>query len=184
MMPLPFLELPLLLFHLGANSVVQHVWLAIPLLLLPLLRWRGKPIGWMYALVLAGFSGVALPLTPVILEVRPRAFRQLANHSTPLVEAIRAYERDRGAPPTDLRQLVPGYLGAVPGTGMAACPDYVYTRGEVARKISGCEWMLEVPCSSGILNWDVFVYFPSGEYPDRGWGGWLEPIGDWAYVHE
>jgi hypothetical protein len=28
------------------------------------------------------------------------------------------------------------------------------------------------------------LYLPSGQYPEQGWGGTLERIDDWAYVHE
>jgi hypothetical protein len=34
------------------------------------------------------------------------------------------------------------------------------------------------------MNWDMFLYFPKQNYPKAGYGGWLERIEDWAYVHE
>lgn len=45
-------------------------------------------------------------------------------------------------------------------------------------------WELRVPCSLGLLNWDVFFYWPTKAYPRRTYGGRVERIGDWAYVHE
>ena len=49
---------------------------------------------------------------------------------------------------------------------------------------SGAPFELTVPCSIGLLNWDVFVYWPSEEYPDHMYGGWVERVEGWAYVHE
>jgi hypothetical protein len=37
---------------------------------------------------------------------------------------------------------------------------------------------------SGAINFDQFMYFPNRNYPEQGFGGWIERIGDWAYVHE
>lgn len=34
------------------------------------------------------------------------------------------------------------------------------------------------------INFDVFVYWPEGNYPDSMYGGWVERIGHWAYMHE
>lgn len=45
-------------------------------------------------------------------------------------------------------------------------------------------WELRVPCSDGLLDWDVFFYWPGGRYPDYQYGGSIERIADWAYVHE
>ena len=44
-------------------------------------------------------------------------------------------------------------------------------------------WSLEVATSIGILNWDKFVYYPNQQYVSC-CGNRLEPIGDWAYLHE
>lgn len=43
---------------------------------------------------------------------------------------------------------------------------------------------LFIDTPSGGLNWDVFVYWPEGNYPDYFYGGSSELIGTWAYVHE
>ncbi|MDQ5935721.1 MAG: hypothetical protein QG574_3036, partial [Cyanobacteriota bacterium erpe_2018_sw_21hr_WHONDRS-SW48-000092_B_bin.40] len=38
--------------------------------------------------------------------------------------------------------------------------------------------------SIGMLNWDVFYYLPTEKYPEHDYGGSIEPIKNWAYVHE
>lgn len=45
-------------------------------------------------------------------------------------------------------------------------------------------WELSIACSTGFLNWDVFFYWPSQQYPEHIYGGSVERMGRWAYVHE
>lgn len=52
------------------------------------------------------------------------------------------------------------------------------------RTVLSAEWELRIPCSSGVLNWDIFLYRPNESYPDYIYGGYVERIGKWAYVHE
>jgi hypothetical protein len=52
------------------------------------------------------------------------------------------------------------------------------------RRIPSTPWELRVPCSHGLMNWDVFFYWPARRYPKHAYGGSIERIGDWAYVHE
>jgi len=54
--------------------------------------------------------------------------------------------------------------------------------GSRADRVS--RWELRVHCSIGFLNWDVFFYWPTQDYPDGIYGGAVERIADWAYVHE
>jgi hypothetical protein len=37
---------------------------------------------------------------------------------------------------------------------------------------------------SGGINFDSFLYLPLQNWPERGYGGVLQRIDDWAYVHE
>jgi hypothetical protein len=48
----------------------------------------------------------------------------------------------------------------------------------------GNEWILEVRASNGVMNWDSFLYFPNQNYPSAGYGGVVERMGEWAYIHE
>jgi len=54
--------------------------------------------------------------------VREHQFKELSIRSEPLIFAVEAYNLARGAPPSDLRSLVPHYLAEVPTTGMGAYP--------------------------------------------------------------
>jgi hypothetical protein len=52
------------------------------------------------------------------------------------------------------------------------------------RQIPSSPWELRVACAHGLMNWDVFFFWPSRRYPKKAHGGSIERIGDWAYVHE
>ena len=67
---------------------------------------------------------------------------------------------------------------------MAAYPEYKYLSGEKVKDYDGNPWVLYVFTPSGGINFDQFLYFPLQNYPSHGYGGSLERIGNWAYVHE
>jgi hypothetical protein len=83
-----------------------------------------------------------------------------------------------------LDALVPKHIAAIPGTGLRAYPRYNYVTGEQAKDYDDNPWALYVDTSSGIGNWDLFLYLPRQNYPRYGYGGGLERVGEWAYVHE
>lgn len=116
--------------------------------------------------------------------IRMDAFHRLALRSASLVEAIIRYNEDHGNPPNTLEDLVPAYLPKVPETDIMAYPKYRYFSGKDAAKYEGNPWVLVVFTPGGGINFDQFMYFPLQNYPKTGYGGWLRPIHDWAYVHE
>jgi hypothetical protein len=112
------------------------------------------------------------------------AFHELSNRSEPLVQVIKTYESKYGTPPPSLESLVPEFLPQVPQTGIGAYPEYGYKVGRQAQEYAKNDWCLIVDTPSGGINWDIFIYFPDQNYPKFGYGGVLERVGDWAYVHE
>ncbi|WP_417378762.1 hypothetical protein [Gimesia sp.] len=118
-------------------------------------------------------------------QVRMVRMADFADRSRFLVEAIEDYTRDHTRHPETLEQLVPDYLTAVPGTGMMAYPEYeYYVSADYQWWPEQNPWILVVRTPSGGPNWDMMLYFPKQDYPENGYGGWLERVGDWAYVHE
>ena len=113
---------------------------------------------------------------------RSRAVSRVVHDASRLTNAIRAYSKAQGTPPSSLDALVPSFLQAIPSTGMGAYPSFEYQVGPQAP--AGEEWAISVSTSLGILNWDILLYLPSGQYPAYGYGGRVERFGDWAYVHE
>lgn len=117
-------------------------------------------------------------------SIRMREMAALARRSRPLVEAIEQYEDDHRQPPELLSSLTPRYLAEPPTTGMAAYPTYLYLNGAEAERFGGNDWVLIVDTPISLLGFDRLMYFPNQEYPANGYGGSLQRLEDWAYVHE
>jgi hypothetical protein len=143
---------------------------------------RSMVLAWWIATLV--YLSAAMGAVVVGEQIRGRAFKRLAERSTPLVGAISEYDRKYGGPPASLEALVPEFLPGVPKTGMMAYPEYRYYTGDKAQRYNENPWVLVIDTPSGGVNFDQFMYFPRQNYPERGYGGWLETIGDWAYVHE
>jgi len=159
-------------------------FLLIPVALV-LLCWRRYRITALTTLLgcviylVVGFAGVSLAN-----HVRRAGFVSLAQCSRPLVAAIQQFEAKHGKPPANLEQLVPEFLPDVPKTGIGAYPKYEYFVVKDHATYEGNAWVLRVDTPTGGLNWDAFLYFPKQNYPQVGYGGVLERVEDWAYVHE
>jgi len=118
-------------------------------------------------------------------RVRISGWETFARRSQPLIHAIEQYADDHAVPPQALSDLVPDYLPEVPNTGMRAYPEFHYDTGDETReRFAENPWVLSVFTPSGAINFDQMLYFPKQNYPKVGYGGGLERIGDWAYVHE
>ncbi len=115
-------------------------------------------------------------------SIRSDAFHDLAARSKELICAIKRYEIDEGRAPDSLEHLVPNYLPSVPGTGIRAYPEFRFLSGEEAKGFEGNPWIVCVDCFTG--SFDTFYYFPLQNYPQNGYGGSFERMGDWAYLHE
>lgn len=115
-------------------------------------------------------------------EVRNAQLHQVIERGQPLIDAIQAYDAKNGQPPPSLNDLVPEYIDQIPGTGIGAWPEFHYSVGK-PNAFDGNDWVLRVqpPCVAGF---DQFFYFPRQNYPEKGYGGGIERIGTWGYVHE
>jgi hypothetical protein len=168
-----------------ALLLVFPAMLAVPILLVALIGLafrRVRRVAAIVALCSIAYC-VAFGLSLRIGDrIRMNAFAQLAERSKPLIAAIRAYDQKHGQPPESLLALVPEFLPTVPSTGMGGYPKYEYSTP--ATNYDGNPWILIVYTPSGGINFDHFMYFPLTNYPKQGYGGWLERVDDWAYVHE
>lgn len=156
--------------------------LSVPVLLclLPFRRVRREGamfLQWSLVYILIG-----LPLVGMSHTARMSGFKRLEDRGKPLVAAIHKFVEDHERPPATLQDLVPNYLPEVPGTGMPSYPEYQYSTAP--DQWDGNPWVVYVMCSSGFMNFDKFMYLPRQNYPRTGYGGALERVGEWAYVHE
>ncbi len=110
--------------------------------------------------------------------LRMQAFASAAECAVPLVRAIERHERERGSPPESLAALVPGFLDAIP-TRFHSLTIETDSEATLGRR-----WMLVLSCASGRFNRDSFRYLSDQQYPERAWGGRLQRIGAWVYVHD
>lgn len=108
-------------------------------------------------------------------------FELAAERAKPLVAAVEKYVEVNGQPPQELTELVPDYLSHMP----QKLPPLEIVADEAALAEYGDNsWALNALVSRAMMNWDRFIYVPDGKYPASGFGGTLERVGDWAYVHE
>jgi hypothetical protein len=118
-------------------------------------------------------------------QVRMLGFEQFAEHSKSLIHAINSYTNIHGEPPHELSELVPEYLQTIPNTGVGQAPNYLYLSGpEASKGYDGNPWVLWLDVPTGIINWDIIIYYPLQNYPEFDFGGSLELVGEWAYVVE
>lgn len=118
------------------------------------------------------------------LPIKRFALDQVVARAEPLVAAIHKFEATTGKPPQTLAELVPNYLATIPKPGIGTSPEFYYRLPERDESIEGNAWMLDVNPPVIGIGFDRFIYLPNQNYPERGWGGVLERIGTWAYVHE
>jgi hypothetical protein len=131
-------------------------------------RWWRRGLG--VALILI----VSVPLGVVGGEaVRRARFAAAAERAAPVVAGIEEHRRRTGRDPESVD---------TPYTGMMAYPSFRYERAQEGDRFGRYE--LSIDCPSGLINWDRFVYWPEGNYPGAMYGGGVERIGAWAYVHE
>jgi hypothetical protein len=113
-------------------------------------------------------------------RVRIQSFHVVAQRSEPVIAAIEKHIANAGTPPATLQQLVPLYFAAIPA-GLP--PLEIHSGPDIRKAYQGNEWIVSTSVT-WIMSFDRFLYFPNQQYPERGYGGVLERVGRWAYVHE
>lgn len=133
-------------------------------------------------------SGMLVTFSVIALKsadgIRLQGFERLSREAAPLVAAIHSYNEKFGYPPENLDVLQVNYP---PGHSIEGgeLPDFEYLSGDRAReRYHGNPWVLMLETPTGPLRWDRFLYYPLQNYPPLSYGGWLEAVGEWAYVHE
>ncbi|MCJ7751129.1 MAG: hypothetical protein MUQ65_08555 [Armatimonadetes bacterium] len=137
---------------------------------------------WLAAALALGLI-ILVPAPPRVRALRMWGVRHVPERAQPLLSALTRYHEDQGRYPAALSDLVPTYLPRIPYTGMMGYPDFDYKRPGEAREEAG-GYDLYVSCGIGFANFDTFRYWPSQDYPDKMYGGDVERVDNWAYVHE
>lgn len=192
----PFLWLGILAIKgTGGWSTAGIEFLVLPILLVFLIWVLSSAIRLIRLLVRKTPAKDKDPRSPIALgiiiggalgiwvggELRMHGFELSAERAQPLVEAIELYVSDNGQPPAALSKLVPNYLAELPAK---LPPLEIVTDSQTLSEYGDNPWALTALVSRRMLNWDRFIYFPDQAYPAHGFGGSLERMGAWAYVHE
>ncbi len=106
--------------------------------------------------------------------VDAKALDKVVLRSRPLIVAITKYEQDRGAPPPDLKALVPRYLSRIPAPGLNSAAAYGYEAGNSIPGGRDNSWMLWVDVDAD----SRLIYLPRQNYqPDKPYQ--FQRVGDW-----
>jgi hypothetical protein len=169
-------------FELVCVFILLAAIVAVPLCLGGLFFRRHRFPAHLWLVYCVVFTGSFLGGIYLRSEVCNARLHQVIERGQPLIDAIQAYDAKNGQPPPSLNELVPEYIGEIPGTGIGMWPEFHYSTG-APNAFDGNAWVLSVtpPCVGGF---DQFFYFPRQNYPDKGYGGGIERIGTWGYVHE
>lgn len=108
---------------------------------------------------------------------RMTAFEWATHRARPLVRAIERYELDNGKPPTNLDALIPQYLDQIPGR--VSPLEIVVTLDYPPNT-----WLLRANLVGDFFGFDELLYLPQENYDDFTWGGSIERLGAWGYLHE
>jgi hypothetical protein len=159
--------------------LIAAVLLLLALPFLAFRRFRSEAVR--IAIVALGLVLLFVPAMAASWQLRNLGFHLAAARAEPLIAAIERYTADHGGPPESLDLVVPTYLSELP----KRVPDLQLVTGERARReFGGNDWALYAVVSTGLLNWDEFIYYPNQQYPDSGHGNGISRIDRWAYVHE
>ena len=170
-----------MLYHIAFLAAV----VMLPVMLVRVCMKRTRMRARLWLLVIAVYVPCFVAGGLLEHHVWSAGWEAFSERSQPLIAAIKKYERDQGMPPERLADLVPDYLSVLPYTGMRACSEYQYETGSHAgEEYAGNPWVLQVIPPVFGVGFDEVLYFPRQNYPQRGYGGSLERIGEWAYVHE
>ncbi len=155
----------------------------IPVSLIAAMFERIHPLAFRILLVSLQHAALGILVLYAYGSLRRAGQLRVMHNAEPLIAAIRQYESDQGVAPQELEQLIPDYLSKIPSTGLPAYSEYQYWLLD-KNELEENTWTisLRTPLMHGDLNF--LLYMPNENYPPRIYGGWVEPIENWAYVHE
>ena len=161
---------------LGFFYAIRSVW-----------RWRDRRAAvtdFLRAVVFLFFAVAYVGFSIWSGTRRTAAFARASTNGSLIIAALEQYHVDHGNYPNSLQGLTPEYATAIPRTGLIGYPEFSYLNGYNDIVVVPDSYELRINCSSGGINFDRFVYWPSETYPPLIQGNWTEPIGAWVYVHE
>jgi hypothetical protein len=182
--------LPIIAISVVAQELLAALFFVVGIIGVPIgvlfSAFRPTRQNWLVVTQLA-ITGIAAVLSIFLYaQLQKTGARRATQQGEVIVEAIRAYEVKTGELPASLDELVPRELESIPETGMGGFPsfEYIFKTAEADESehiFSSYELRVNL---FKLVQFDCLVYWPEGNYPDSMYGGGVERIGDWAYVHE
>ena len=132
--------------------------------------------------ILAAWTGFPRAFAS-LLNGRSHALDMVVLRGQPIIDALDKWHEDKGGYPASLPEIVPRYLGTIPGTGIAGYPDFQY-------KQLGAETPYEL-----FVNLEAAGSRSDESYPPRCYywptnrdkyhtGKFGRTLDDWAYSSE
>jgi hypothetical protein len=182
--PFPYGTELLNLVGIGPICLAPFAALLVPFGLVLALFARWRRLGLRIAVFSASWAVGTFAGIWLSLPIQRAACLRTTVNAVPLVEAIHAFEAQERRPPSSLQELVPKHLSLVPSTGIGSHPKFRFQSADGTSLVMGDRWALHIQPPQVVFGFDRMFYVPSKAYPQRGYGGWIERVGDWAYVHE
>lgn len=139
------------------------------------------------ALALRTFMiGVVLMLAsvPVIYtatQLRMYGFALVADRAEPILMAIHQFQKEVGRLPKSTSELQSRFAASFP----KGIPPLEFLDIDQATLICpGNKWILRANVSTGLLNWDKFLYFEAENYDQCQMTESLQRVNRWGYYHE
>lgn len=185
------LQYPSILMLFGGTIIVFAFLASVPLAFFfairSVWRWRDRRdavADFLRALLCLLFAVGYIWISILGNTRRTGAFARASTNGAPIIAALKEYHGDHGNYPNSLQGLIPEYTSSIPRTGLVGYPEFTYRNGYNDIVLVPDSYELRINCSSGGINFDRFIYWPSETYPPIIQGNWTEPIGAWVYVHE
>ncbi len=185
------LNYPSMMMLSAGDFTILALCAAIPACLVFAIRaaanWRRRSVAFLnlaQAAVCVLFAVGYLGILVWCSARRTTAFTRASANGGPIIAALNTYRDDNGVYPNSLSQLVPQYVPSVPRTGLIGYPTFTFPSGYNDISPVPDSYELRIECTSGGINFDRFIYWPSESYPKTIQGNWTERIGTWVYVHE
>lgn len=118
-----------------------------------------------------------------------KEFARLTERAEPIIQALEAFRKERGAYPNALEELVPKYLAKVPLAGIQVCPEFVYVSqgAEVGGRNLNQPYRWMNSPNREVVNYDLSVSMHklrSGYASDLFYYLYYRPEEDYPSVHQ
>jgi len=122
-----------------------------------------------------------VPVIYAARQLRMYGFSLVAERAEPILTAIRQFQKEVGRPPKSISELQSRLVTTFP---RGIPPLEILNIDRATSFCPGNQWILIANVSTGLLNWDEFVYFEAENYDQCQLPESLQRVHRWGYYHE